>query len=181
MMSTETLGESAGARPLSPAASTNMRTFPESTFFTEQRASALPSPAEIRTINTQSGDPCATRFNRPPPVIIPSLGLFVKYGADVTVAEAETQIWLRDRLQGQVPIPEVFGWAEDSEQRFIYMQLVEEGDTLMARLGGMSESERQAICKELRAMVYVWRALPSDSHDSYIGKSLYCNSNTQAY
>ncbi|KAI1991107.1 hypothetical protein LOZ51_004639 [Ophidiomyces ophidiicola] len=57
--------------------------------------------------------------------MIPSLGLFVKYGADVTIVEAQTQMMVREKLQGQVPVPEVFGWAENGGQRFIYMSLVE--------------------------------------------------------
>lgn len=54
-----------------------------------------------------------------------SLGLIVKYGADVTVVEAQTQMMLREQLS-RVPIPEVFGWTEDGSQRFIYMSLIED-------------------------------------------------------
>ncbi|KAI5457755.1 hypothetical protein BGZ63DRAFT_433254 [Mariannaea sp. PMI_226] len=123
--------------------------FPQSSFFQEHRAAALPSPTEIRALNDASGNH------------------LVKYGTNVTTAELETQVLMHERLQGRVPISEVFGWAEDRGQLFIYMSLVE-GDTLQARFSTMNESERQAICKELRSMVSAWRALAQES-DIYIG------------
>jgi hypothetical protein len=77
--------------------------FPESSFFKEKRAPALPTPAETRATNKESGHILATNFNRLPPVMISSLGLVVKYGADVTVIEAQNQMMIREQLQGQVP------------------------------------------------------------------------------
>ncbi|KAF4961197.1 hypothetical protein FGADI_434 [Fusarium gaditjirri] len=129
---------------------------------------SLPSPAEIRALNEATGHYRAKSLNRPPPVIIPSLGLAVKYGTDVTAAEAETQVMLHERLRDQVPIPEVFGWTEDEGQRFIYMSLIE-GDTLQIRFGTMEEGERQAVCNELKDMANAWRALSQDETDIYIG------------
>lgn len=147
------------------------KVFSQSSFFQERRAPALPSPAQIRALNEASGHCRAASLKHPPPVIVPSLGLAVKYGADVTIAEVEAQVLMRERLQGRVPVPEVFGWAEDGGQKFIYMSLVE-GDTLQARFSTMNEGERQAVCKELRSMVDAWRALTQES-DRYIGKLLY--------
>lgn len=97
----------------------------ESSFFTEKRASSLPTPAEIRALNEASGNVDGRTFDRPPPVMIPVLGLAVKYGRNVTVLEARTQMEIRKQLQGRVPVPEVFGWAEDGGQGFIYMALVQ--------------------------------------------------------
>jgi hypothetical protein len=62
-----------------------MTTFPESSFFKE---TVLPSPAEITAINKQSGNVRSTLICRPPPVMIPSLGVVVKYRVDVTTVEA---------------------------------------------------------------------------------------------
>lgn len=145
-----------------------MKVFPESTFFKERRASALPTPTEVRAINKESGNIRATNFNRPPPVIIPSLQLVINYGADVTVVEAQTKVAVRKRLQGHVPIPEVFGWTEDEEQTFIYMSLVE-GETLEKRWNNLNENERWAVCLQLHHMAETWRALEPDSHERYIG------------
>lgn len=149
-----------------------MKVFPESSFFREQRASALPSPAEVRALNEASGDDRAASFDWPCPVIIPSLGLFIKYGASVPVTEAETQVLVRELMQGKVPVPEVFGWTEDGGQRFIYMSLIE-GDTLQSRFGTMDESERQTVCQELRGMVNAWRILTQDTNDTYVGKHFF--------
>lgn len=145
-----------------------MQVFPESSFFKEQRAPALPPPAKIRAINKELGKIRTASFNRPPPVMVPSLGLFVKYGADVTIVEAQTQMMVREKYQGRVPVPEVFGWAEDGGQRFIYMSLVE-GETLQERWSGMSNNERRAVCKELKPLVQTWRTLRQDEHGRYIG------------
>ncbi|GIK04904.1 hypothetical protein Aspvir_009002 [Aspergillus viridinutans] len=145
-----------------------MQIFPESSFFKERRADALPSPADVRAINEGSGDPSATSFNCPPPAMIPSLGLVVKYGADITIAEAQTQIMLREQLQNRVPVPEVFGWAEDAGQTFIYMSFVE-GETLMERWGDLNEDEIRAICGELGHYMKMIRTLEQDLDVPYIG------------
>ncbi|PKY05734.1 hypothetical protein P168DRAFT_130015 [Aspergillus campestris IBT 28561] len=141
---------------------------PNSTFFKHHQASTLPSPAKVRSTNKATNNPHSTSFNRPPPVKFPSLGLIVKYGADVTVTEARTQQLVYERLSGVVPVPEVFGWTEDGEQVFIYMALVE-GETLEKRWGVLNEEEREAICKELNGMVKAWRSLEYPDQGLYVG------------
>lgn len=135
----------------------------------EKRASTLPGPNEVRAINESTGNVRSRNFHRPPPVIVPSLGLIVKYGADVTILEVRTQMMVREKLRGQVPVPEVFGWAEDGDQRFIYMSLVE-GMTLEEIWPTLSESSREAVCEELKYMVKAWRTLEHGEHGRYIGK-----------
>jgi hypothetical protein len=54
------------------------------------------------------------------------------YGANVTIVEIQSQIVSREKLIGKVPIPEVFGWAEDGGQGFIYTSLIK-GETLEQR------------------------------------------------
>ena len=146
--------------------------FPESIFFTENRAAALPKPDEMRAINKATGEFRATLFNRPLPVKLESLGLFVKYGADVGPVEAQTQVLVREKLQGRVPVPEVYGWTEDGGQKFIYMELIQ-GDTLEERWRGMTEPERLVVCEELKDMVSTWRELgqkdDGDREHPYIG------------
>lgn len=126
-----------------------METFPDSSFFREKRAASLPTPAQIRAFNEKNGkNGDAVSFDWPPPVKIEALGLFVKYGTRVTVTEGQTQVWIREKLQGRVYIPEVFGWARDQGQTFLYMSLVD-GDPLSERWPGMTTQERLAICAEL--------------------------------
>lgn len=145
------------------------RTIYDSSFFREHRA--FPTPAEVRAINEKSGNVRGTRFNRPPPVKFLSLGLIVKYGADTTITEAETQYMVYKQLKGKVPIPEVFGWTKDSGQVFIYMSLIR-GKTLEQRWSTLNEKERGAICKELNGMAKTWRSLkyPDYNQVLYIGK-----------
>ncbi|KAJ6180469.1 phosphotransferase family protein [Penicillium mononematosum] len=88
--------------------------------------------------------------------------------SNVTAIEAETQKIIHEQLQGQVPIPEVFGWIEDGDQTFIYMSLIEVG-TLEKRWSGMDENERLAVCDELKQIVKAWRSLPQGEQNSYIG------------
>ncbi|PYH37967.1 phosphotransferase enzyme family protein [Aspergillus neoniger CBS 115656] len=145
-----------------------MKIFPESSFFQEGRAPALPSPAEVRDLNLKTGNVAATNLNYPPSVIIPSLGLVVKYGLSVSIVEAQTQIMLREEFQGRIPIPEIFGWTEDNGQKFIYMSLIE-GDTLADRWGGLSDDEKRAICEGLHRFVGLLRTLEQDTRDKYVG------------
>lgn len=109
-----------------------MNIFPESSFFQEKRAPALPTPADVRATIVESGNCRATRFNRPSPVMVLSLGLLVKYGADITLPEIHTQRMVYSQLHSQVLIPEVFGWTEDGGQQFIYISLIQ-GETLQVR------------------------------------------------
>ena len=166
--------------------SNSIQTFPESSFFREKRASTLPSPANIRAINEELNGIKGKKFNRPYPVRFPSLGLFVhipillgrsprvqrhwlRRQANPTIVEAQTQIMLCEKLQDHLPVLEVFGCAENGDQVFIYMALVE-GETLMDRWSGLNGDEKQAICEELRDMVKMFRALEQDTADPYIGK-----------
>ncbi|KAK2053478.1 hypothetical protein LY76DRAFT_639000 [Colletotrichum caudatum] len=85
--------------------------------------------SEVRTRIEESGNIRATSFDRLPPVISHSLGLLIKYGGNVTILEAQTQMVVHQRLQGNVSMPEIFSWIEDNGQRLVYMYLVE-GATL---------------------------------------------------
>ncbi|RBR08261.1 uncharacterized protein FIESC28_10295 [Fusarium coffeatum] len=152
----------------SPSGQTIFKTFHDSSFFRESRAPALPSPAEIRRLNEAAGDFRAFYRDRTNPVIIPELGLVVKYGTEVTLSELEAQLLVREKLGDKVPVPEVFAWAEDDEQGFIYMALIE-GDTLQSRFKDMNEEERVGVCAELRLMTEAWRGLSQDASEPYVG------------
>ncbi|RAK86216.1 phosphotransferase family protein [Aspergillus costaricaensis CBS 115574] len=142
--------------------------FPESSFFQEGRAPALPSPAEVRDLNVKTGNVAATNLNYAPSVIILSLELVVKYGLSVSIVEAETQIMLREDFHGRITVPDIFGWTEDDGQTFICMSLIE-GVTLADRWGGLSDDEKRAICEELHRFVGLLRTLEQDPRDKYVG------------
>lgn len=148
---------------------------PNSSFFKRQGAPKLPSPAEVRALNNATGHWRATQLDSPTPLKIPSLGLLIKYGASITRAEVETQIFLYKQLRNHhIPIPEVFGHAEDNDQRFIYMALMP-GDTLQERFAKLTAMELRALCAELRGMVKTWHSiLKQNEADVYIGTLTLC-------
>lgn len=139
----------------------NGENFADSDFCTRPGSSQhhLPEPVEVKTAARAAGHPKV--FGRPPPVVYPSLGLFVKYGGGLRVSEAKCLRFIRERLSGSVRVPEVYGWRVHDGQTFIYMELVE-GDTLENLWPAINEENRTAVCGELRHMVENWRTLRQD-------------------
>jgi hypothetical protein len=145
--------------------------FQDLSFFRKPHApTSLPSPAEVREVANQSADPHARIITRPPPVRFPSLGLLVKYGTEVTIAEAQCLIFIRRTLSQTVPVPKVFGWCKDNNQTFIYMELVD-GITLEKSWETMVEDDRLAICQQLRHMIDAWRSLKNGCAPPFVGES----------
>ncbi|OAL55171.1 kinase-like protein [Pyrenochaeta sp. DS3sAY3a] len=143
--------------------------FRNSAFFTKPNEPvALPSPTEVREAASRSSDPNVANKNRPPPVVFPDLGLLVKYGREITIAEGQCLLFVRNNLSNVVPIPEVYGWCKDDGQVFIYMELVE-GITLEKSWEAMAESERMAVCQQLREMINAWRGLKQEFSPPFIG------------
>ncbi|KAF2123946.1 kinase-like protein [Dothidotthia symphoricarpi CBS 119687] len=140
--------------------------FQDSYFFQKPHApTSLPSPAEVR--ENQSMDPHARNIRRPRPVRFPSMGLLVKYGTEITIAEAQCLLFIRRTLQ-TVPVPEVYGWCKDDNQVFIYMELMD-GNTLEKSWEIMVEDDRLAICQQLRHMIDAWRSLENSYDPPFIG------------
>jgi hypothetical protein len=121
---------------------------------------SLPSAAEVCEAARQSGGPKSGYGPRHPPVKFPALRLLVKYGSQVSIAEAQCLLLIREHVP-TVQVPDVYGWRCDGGQNFIYMELLE-GSTLQERWDDLNEEERVEICQELRQMVEAWRALPQD-------------------
>jgi hypothetical protein len=137
--------------------------FKESTYFLRNGlASSLPLPPEVRA-NQRPGQYGPVQFE--------SLGLLVKYGKDITIAEGQCLWALRRFLPSQVPVPEVYGWCEDNGEVFIYMELVK-GVTLEKRWELLSKQERKLVCDQLRAMLLALRNLQQDPKDQFLGEWL---------
>lgn len=130
---------------------------------------SLPSQAEVREIAKQTADSHAYNVARPPPVRFPSMGLLVKYGSEVTIAEAQCLLFIRSQLSQTVPVPEIFGWCKNNSQVFIYMELMD-GITLEKRWETMVEDDRLAICQQLRHMIDAWRGLKNGHAPPFIGE-----------
>jgi hypothetical protein len=142
--------------------------FHDSSFFQKHDVTSLPSPHEVREVASRSQGPRTRRRTRPPPVYFPSLGLCVKYGTDVTIAEGQCLLFMRSKLHEHVPVPEVYKWCKDDGQVFIYMELMD-GVTLEKCWEDLNEQNRLVICEQLRCMVAAWRGLGCDSDPAFIG------------
>ncbi|KAK3385271.1 phosphotransferase enzyme family protein [Podospora didyma] len=146
-----------------------MTVIKESSFFRGRPGATLPTPSAVRARNKADAE-----FARPPPVRwggdtgSKQPRLLIKYGADVTVGEALTQHMAHQKLLGRVPIPEVFGWAVDGGQTFIYMEEMR-GDTFLSRWKTMTDAEKMSVCKQLNPMVQAWRSLKPPSSQPFIG------------
>ncbi len=140
--------------------------FGSSSFFKGGRVSrTLPSPDEIR----RTASP-GRNSGRPAPALFPSLGLLVKYGRAITIAEGQS-LWVIRKLLGHiVPVPEIYGWRTDGDETFIYMEHIQ-GDTLEKRWNTLTDEERADICCQLRKMVDSWRELRQGPPDDFVGMS----------
>ncbi|KAK4139602.1 uncharacterized protein C8A04DRAFT_32929 [Dichotomopilus funicola] len=71
---------------------------------------------------------------------------------------------------GEYSVPEVFGWAEEDGQGFLYMELVD-APTLTRCWGQLGEEGRVELCRELGGMVRAWRGLVQQQggRGGYIG------------
>ncbi|KAH9209329.1 kinase-like domain-containing protein [Leptodontidium sp. 2 PMI_412] len=137
--------------------------FKESTYFSENGAnSSLPSPAEVRSAQT------ARHLSRSMTVRFEDLKLVVKYGEEITIAEALCLWAIRQLLPHQIPVPEVYGWCEDGGDFFIYMELIQ-GETLENKWESLSKPERIDVCGQLRAMLSELRSLKQDPENQFLG------------
>lgn len=72
----------------------------------------------------------------------------VEFGFDESIAEGQCLYAIRRILGLNFPIPEIFGWCEEGEKTFIFMELID-GLTLEARWTGLSAVERYNVAQEL--------------------------------
>ncbi|EZF98633.1 hypothetical protein H113_01491 [Trichophyton rubrum MR1459] len=147
-------------------------TFLESSFFSRNGAqAALPSPANVREQSAIQGPASQARRDYGfKPVRYEHLGLIVKYGRapEVTIAEGQL-LWAVRRTLPMVPAPEVYRWAHDKGQVFIYMELIK-GVTLEQRWGSLGPAERVAICEQLRDIILDYRRLRHAPGDFFLAK-----------
>ena len=141
--------------------------FRDSSYF-KNSTGELPTPEEVRQKDIQVND-VRVRTERPPPIPFEDRGVVVKYGSEITIAEAQCLWYFNRHMRDEVPTPELFGWCRDGGETFIYMQLVE-GDTLEQAWPSLRAEERAAICEQLRGCVKAWRELSQESEPYYIGR-----------
>jgi len=139
--------------------------FKESTYFSKNGPS-LPSPAIVRA--TQKARHLSTSMT----VRFEDLKLVVKYGSQITIAEALCLWAIRRVLPNQVPVPEVYSWCEDGGEFFIYMELIQ-GETLENKWPSLSKPERIDVCGQLRVMLSELRSLKQDPENRFLGGSYF--------
>jgi hypothetical protein len=137
--------------------------FRESSFIVQYGIEKLPSPAKIRSLQKVSGS------GDPPPIRFPETGLLVKYGHGISIAEGQCLWAIRQFLRNNVPVPEIYGWREDGDETFIYMELID-GDTLQERWTALSSVDRVHLCEELREIITSLRRLEQSPGEKFIGR-----------
>ncbi|OTB12770.1 hypothetical protein K445DRAFT_320572 [Daldinia sp. EC12] len=140
--------------------------FRDSSFFQKGQYD-LPSPEEIREKDIEVNS-FRARSPRPPPIPFEELGLVVKYGSAITIAEAQCLWYFNKYMKDEVPTPELYGWCYDNGETFIYMELVN-ADTLEDVWPSLSEEDQNIICEQLRMCVGAWRSLRQETEPYYIG------------
>ena len=124
----------------------------------------LPTPREVRALS-------AGNTFKAPNVIFEHLGLLVKFGPGVTIAEDQC-LWIIKKILGDVvPVPEVYGWKVDGSEVFIYMQYIK-GQQLRERWDILSIAEKTEICNQLSNIVTALRQVSQSPQDPFIGMSL---------
>jgi Phosphotransferase enzyme family len=148
-----------------------------SSFF--QRQSQLPSPQTVRSqaraqhlagINwdkRRTFSSAGPNVN-PPPVSFESMGLLVKWGSGVRIAEGQSLYAVRHCLKSVVPVPEIYGWRTDGDEIFLYMEAIS-GRTLEQAWDKIGIDDRLSVCLELRSIFNNLRRLKQDPLDTFIG------------
>lgn len=137
--------------------------FRESSFIVQYGIEKLPSPAKIQSLQKVSGS------GDPPPIRFPEIGLLVKYGHGISIAEGQCLWAIQQFLRNNVPVPEIYGWREDGDETFIYMELID-GDTLQERWTSLSSVDRVRLCEELREIIMSLRRLEQSPGEKFIGR-----------
>lgn len=103
------------------------------------------------------------------PVRFEALNLIVKYGKEITISEGQCMWAIHRLLPDRLPAPEVYGWVQDQDEVFIYMELVR-GETLEDRWESLPNDERLGVCQQLQSMLLDLRNLQQDPEDQFLGE-----------
>jgi hypothetical protein len=144
--------------------------FKDSSFFTRNAPNTtLPSPAEIFAKCAVQQPSFKMGHRSPRPVRFETLGLIVKFGRwpRVTIAEGQC-LWALRQVLPQVPVPEIYGWTEDSGYVFLFMELVP-GVTLEERWESLRRAERISVCEQLRVLLSELRKVQRSPDDLFLG------------
>jgi hypothetical protein len=154
--------------------------FKNSAYFTSWER--LPTPTEVRaealaqhlagkvTDSRKSFYPDETYWD-PPPVLFHERNLWVKWGPEARLSEAQCLYIVRKFLPEMFSVPEIYGWRTDSEEIFIYCEWLR-GQTLEQAWDKMKVGDRLGISHELRRAFENLRRLCQDPQEQFVGKSV---------
>lgn len=151
----------------------------DSSFFNKWRE--LPSPEQVReraTAQWAAGTALDKRkvltyggkHMKPPPAVFEELGLVVKWGVQAMISEAQSAYAVHGLFKDRVPVPEIYGWRTDGEEKFIYMQYIH-GQTLEKAWKSLQVDDRKTISLQLHTIIKNLRQLEQDPSDTFIGTS----------
>lgn len=150
--------------------SSNDFIFQDSSFFVNYGAHAkLPIPEIVRKEARKQKNLPGQWAHKPWAVPFFSIKLLVKYGPSFSIAEGQCLRAIRTTLGEQVPVPEVYGWCQDSGEVFIYMQLVE-GQALGNIWDTLIQTDRVQLTRQLRDIIKSLRLLRQASTTMFIGE-----------
>lgn len=141
----------------------------------------LPSPEEVRaqakaqylagvSVDNRKTFSSFGPYVRPPPAVFEDLGLFVKWGSAVSVSEGQCLYAIAQLLKDHVPVPEVYGWRQEGDEIFIYMEYLQ-AQTLEQAWDMLESDDRVSVCNELRIICNNLRQLEQDPADPFIGRT----------
>ncbi|RMD42157.1 hypothetical protein DV735_g2944, partial [Chaetothyriales sp. CBS 134920] len=149
-------------------------TFHQSSFFTRNGPNVhLPSPRDVLAKHAADQDQRQASIQgrvHYRPAFFESLGLAVKFGKDpkVTLAEGHC-LWALRHYAPDIPVPEIYGWATEGDQIFLYMEMVK-GVMLESCWESLSRPERTSVCEQLRSIIDRVRQLRQDpADDPFLG------------
>ncbi len=138
--------------------------FHDTSFFQSQagRTVHLPSPTEVLRDHPNLSDGVA---------IYENLNLVVKFNDSRFLRREEAQALRAIRQafpEGEVPVPEVFGWRVCRHRTFLYMSLIV-GKTLREAWPLLTQDDKSAISTELSHIVTALRWVSPTPSGPFIG------------
>ncbi|KAF5696234.1 phosphotransferase family [Fusarium globosum] len=105
------------------------------------------------------------------PAVFEELGLVVKHSDNSNAIIVEVQcLWAVRHFLPEVPVPEVYGWTQENDVTFLYMEYID-GATLRDRWDTISAIEKDGVCEQLRSMVTKMSHLRQTPDDPFIGST----------
>ncbi|UZP36726.1 hypothetical protein NXS19_004542 [Fusarium pseudograminearum] len=141
--------------------------FHESSFFSRNQGKLLPTLSEILTESIHQHRHSYHGDSDPPPVVLESLGLLVKFSQRrVHIAEGQC-LWALKHFLPEVPAPEIYGWTIKGDYVILYMELVK-AVSVEQRWPFMTDDEKTVLWKAFRTMFDNLRKLSQEPNDHFI-------------